>query len=198
MSEKINLVLARHHDKDIARVFQVPAGVEVKPMEMLLCDTAAGDNQLVTSISPNFLLDEDKLDGYLAFNGTKVSRLKPITGRLSSARFKSAEPEKKEPEKKEDGIPGIHVQKVAPGVMSLEIDDPGDDDDDEDMSIFALCDLGLSALRQLLDFLAKRGGAECQKEEFVEQLEAFNHALVEAAIYGMGAMVELPEKDQKD
>lgn len=203
MSKKVNVVLARHYDKDIARVFQLPNDIEVAPLELLLCNTAVGNDQIVTSISPNFLVDEDKFESFCNFNGTSPDRVMPITGKIDNARFgvapaKKQVKEKKAEEKPDDElIPGIHLQKVGPGAVAMSIDLPEEDDDDEETpSLFELCNIGLAALKEMLGTIERHGGAKCEKAEYLDRLEDFNHALVEAALHGFGALVEVAGKGE--
>jgi len=127
-----NLVLARHHTNDIARVFLLPDGEPVAPMEKLLCNTAQGEDQVVTAISRSFYVPDHAMDEFLKLNGTNRANLKPITGRVEKAYFdkdkpgenKNVRPGHKVEEKKpdEDDGPCIEVRLVGVPDEDFEYD----------------------------------------------------------------------------
>ena len=175
-----NLVLCRHNKNDITRVFSLPDEESVIPMERLLCDTAMGEDQVVTAVSRNFFVPEECLEEFLLWNGTKPEKLKEITGRVDHTYFQKEKPKcehfKTNVEEVKTNVE--EVKKKAEEDPKAEVETEEDESSEYTAKdIFENIRMGIRVMTDTIDKLEKYTKMVDDDKDFFEDLREVNSDL---------------------
>ena len=173
-----NMVLARHYENDIARVFVLPDDEVVEPLERLLCNTAKSNDQVVTAVTHSFVITDAKLDEFLKLNGTNRAKVKPITGRIDHAYFgnvKATKEPEEEPKKKPDRCMCEEKPEEEVGVSMADM--------------FDLLDLGVEVMGETIKRL-KALAPDGENAEFINKLKEVSTYLFDTNMKGFVILLE--------